>query len=66
MGLMYDELHVLCGVLLVFLADTLAAPSLGGFKGSMPFSLCICHTCMITPEQLTGCFSEATCSLQTP
>ena len=60
------EHHILRGALLAFLADTLAAHSLGGFKGSMSFSFRVCRTCMITSEQLTGCFSEATCSLRTP
>ena len=60
------EHHVLRGALLAFLADTLAAHSLGGFKGSMSFSLCVYRTCMMTSEQLTGSFSEASCSLQMP
>ena len=46
------------GALLAFLADTLAAHQVGGFKGSMSFAYRICRTCMITKEAAQTCFSE--------
>ena len=38
--------------LLAFLADTLAAHALGGFKESMSFAHRICRSCMATSEQI--------------
>ena len=60
------NMHTLHGGLIAFLADTLAAHAVGGFKGSMSFALRVCRTCMITPEQLQKCFSESGCVLRTP
>lgn len=56
------------GALLAFLADTLAAHLLGGFKGSMSFAHRICRTCMITKDEAQTCFSEkdSICELRTP
>ena len=56
------------GALLAFLADTLAAHLLGGFKGSMSFAHRICRTCMITKEAAQTCFSEddSQCELRSP
>ena len=56
------------GALLAFLADTLAAHLVGGFKGSMSFAHRICRTCMITKEEAQTCFSEedSQCELRTP
>ena len=56
----------LYGGLVAFLADTLAAHALGGFKGSMSFSLRVCRTCMVTHDQIQQCFSESSCILRTP
>ena len=53
------------GALLTFLADTLAAHAVGGFKGSMSFSMRVCRTCMITPEQVQHYLSESKCTLRT-
>ena len=60
------EVCVIHGTLLAFLADTLAAHMVGGFKGSMSFALRVCRTCLITPQQLPSCFSETTCTVRTP
>ena len=56
------------GALLAFLADTLAAHLLGGFKGSMSFAHRICRTCMITKVAAQTCYSEddSQCELRTP
>ena len=54
------------GALLVFLADTLAAHLVGGFKGSMSFARRICRTCMITKEEAQTCFNEEDSTLRTP
>lgn len=56
------------GALLAFLADTLAAHLLGGFKGSMSFAHRICRSCMVTKEQSQICFKErdSNCKLRTP
>lgn len=51
--------------LLAFLADTLAAHALGGFKESMSFAHRICHSCMATTEQIQCNFREADFELQT-
>ena len=45
--------------LLAFLADTLAAHALGGFKGSMSFARRICRSCMATTEQIQSDFTES-------
>ena len=52
------------GELLAFLADTLAAHLLGGFKGSMAFALRICRSCMISTPQLRECLVESDCQLR--
>lgn len=44
---------------LAFLADTLAAHALGGFKGSMSFAYRICRSCMATTEQIQSSFLES-------
>ena len=54
------------GRLVAFLADTLAAHLLGGFKGSTSFAHRICRSCMITTEQAQTCFNESSCVLRTP
>ena len=54
------------GALLCFLADTLAAHSVGGFKGSMSFALRICRTCMMTTKEAQQCFVESACTLRKP
>ena len=56
--------HIFYGGLLAFLADTLAAHSLGGFKGSMSFALRVCRSCMITPTQLRECLVERDCQVR--
>ena len=53
------------GALIAFLADTLAAHAIGGFKGSMSFALRICRTCLVTFDQIQECFSESSCALRT-
>ena len=59
------ENRVFHGSLVAFLADTLAAHQIGGFKCSMSFALRVCRSCMMTPQQLQECFSEGTCVLRT-
>ena len=54
-GLLNGEPHTYYGALVAFLADTLAAHLLGGFKGSMSFAQRICCTCMISPTQIDEC-----------
>ena len=56
------------GALLAFLADTLAAHLVGGFKGSMSFAYRICRTCIITKEAAQTCYNEedSQCELRTP
>lgn len=54
------------GGLLSFLSDTLAAHSLGGFKGSMSFAHRICRSCMITTDEAQTCFTESDCTLRMP
>ena len=54
------------GGLIAFLADSLAAHAVGGFKESMSFALRICRTCMTTPEESQTCFSEKICELHNP
>ena len=56
------------GALLAFLADTLAAHTIGGFKESMSFALRICRTCMITRPLSQLCYSDSdtNCVLRTP
>lgn len=53
------------GGLIVFLADTLAAHQIGGFKCSMSFALRVCRSCMVTSQQLQDCLSENACVLRT-
>lgn len=60
------EERTLCGGLIAFLADNLAAHALGGFKESMSFALRICRSCMITRPLSQECFSEDKCTLRTP
>ena len=45
--------------LLAFLADTLGAHTIGGFKESMSFSHRICRSCMATTEQIQTNFLES-------
>ena len=61
-----DNNVILNGGLIAFLADSLAAHAIGGFKGSMSFSLRVCRTCMVTPDQIQQCYSESSCTLRTP
>lgn len=58
--------NTLYGGLLAFLADSLAAHALGGFKESMSFALRICRSCMVTTEQAQNFTKEAECYLRTP
>lgn len=58
--------RVLYGGVLAFLADTLAAHALGGFKESMSFALRICRSCMVTTPQIKECFLESSCVLRSP
>lgn len=60
-----DE-HQFYGGLLGFLADNLAAHTVGGFKQSMSFALRICRTCMITGPESQSCFSEDYTVLRNP
>lgn len=60
------EERTIYGALLAFLADTLAAHLVGGFKESMSFSLRICRSCMITLPQVKECLVESSCLLRTP
>ena len=52
------------GALLVFLADNLASHSLGGFKESFSFAMCICRTCMITSSGYKGQYDISSISLR--
>lgn len=45
------EEHVVRGAVLLMLADTLAAHSIGGFKVGVGFSLRKCRMCMATEVQ---------------
>ena len=55
-----ENRHFKVGILiLTFLADTLAAHALGGFKESMSFSHRICRSCMATTEQIQSSFVES-------
>lgn len=58
------ENRIFYGGLLVFLADTLAAQELEGFKGSMSFALRICRSCMISSTQLNECLLESDSQLR--
>lgn len=58
------ERHFKIG-LLAFLADTLAAHALGGFKGSMSFAYRICRSCLATTEQIQSSFLESDFELRT-
>ena len=60
------EQHTFRGALLAFLADTLAAHSVGGFKQSMSFALRICRTCMATTDDLPKLLSDSECTMRTP
>lgn len=51
--------------MLAFLADTLAAHALGGFKESMSFSHRICRSCMATTEKIQSNFLESDFELRT-
>lgn len=53
-----EDRHFKVGIL-AFLADTLAAHALGGFKESMSFSYRICRSCMATTEQIQSSFCES-------
>lgn len=68
MVLLFGEDKVIHGGLLAFLADNLAAHTVGGFKQSMSFALRICRGCLITRELSQSCFSEESvdCELRTP
>ena len=57
--LINNEYRTIRGTLLAFLADTLAAHAVGGFKGSMSFALRICRTCMATTTDISSCFKES-------
>ena len=58
------ERHFKVG-LLAFLADTLAAHALGGFKGSMSFAHRICRSCMATTDQIQSNYLESNFELRT-
>ena len=60
------EEHTFYGAVLAFLADTLAAHCLGGFKESMSFALRVCRSCMTTTQQMQNVFVESSCTLRTP
>ena len=53
-----ENRHFKVGIV-TFLADTLAAHALGGFKESMSFSYRICRSCMATTEQIQSSFVES-------
>ena len=57
------ECHFKVGTL-AFLADTLAAHALGGFKESMSFAYHICRSCLATTEQIQSNFLESDFELQ--
>ena len=59
------ETKVFHGGLIAFLADTLAAHQIGGFKCSMSFALRVCRSCLVTSQQLQDCLSENACVLRT-
>ena len=59
-------MHTVYGGLFAFLADTLAAHTIRGFKESMSFALCICQSCMITTDDAQDTFCESECELRTP
>lgn len=52
--------------LLFFLADNLAAHSVGGFKESFSFAKRICHSCMATIPMTQISYCEDDCDLHTP
>lgn len=60
------ETRTFFGGLLAFLADNLAAHTVGGFKESMSFALRICRSCMITTDQSQLCVTEDSCQLRSP
>lgn len=60
------QMRTVYGGLLAFLADTLAAHAVGGFKESMSFALRICRSCMITTDDAQDTFCESECELRTP
>ena len=59
------EKRTFFGGLVAFLADNLAAHTLGGFKQSMSFALRICRSCYTTRTLSQTCFSEKSCTLRT-
>ena len=54
------------GALTAFLADTVAAHKLGGFKGSVSFANRICRSCMATKNSAQSFFDESHFELRTP
>ena len=61
----HGEQYTFHCALLVFLADTLAAHLVGGFKQSMLFALRVCCTCMATTGELPELLSQSDCILRT-
>lgn len=53
------------GALIAFLADNLAAHSVGGFKESFSWAKRICRNCMSTVESIQITYSEDDCELRT-
>ena len=54
------------GGLVAFLADTLAAHQVGGFKGSMSFARRICRSCIATRVKSQTLFDENLFEIRTP
>ena len=60
-----NENRIFFGGHIAFLADNLAAQSLGGFKQSLSFALRICRSCFVTRTLSKTCFTEESCTLRT-
>ena len=58
------EEKIFHGALLVFLAENFASHSLGGFKESSSFAMCICRTCMITSSYYKGQYDISSITLR--
>lgn len=56
--------QIFYGGLIAFLADNLAAHSLGGFKENMSFALRVCRSCFCTRSMIQNHFTESSCALR--
>ena len=60
-----SQRYVFHGALIAFLADNLAAHSVGGFKQSFSWAKRICRSCMATVLSIQISYCEDDCELQT-